>query len=244
MRRVLCLVAVLFCAALLACGDEDEGPSGPTLEAGTVVGTVTDAVGRPVEGAAVVPVFGVDGIGLTGWSDPAKRGKTEFFVAIPDSGRLRLEIQDFLHATVRVLIDEVLPPGTHSAFWQADDAEDRPVPPGAYYLVASWWTDPESAPLVRQNTLMLYENEPAGLLERARVFTGPDGRYRIDLATFPVGVMLEVTDNEGNQLGPKPISHRVHFYALHEEEGSLHHADRYVVVPDREAGLQVDLQLP
>jgi len=107
MSSRICLVSVglMICALLSACEDETR-PS--PLPEGMVSGTVIDAQGRPVAGASVSLVFGIDGVGLQGWEDPAKRIETtiHFFTAEPS--HVTVEVFDRMGRHVRQLIDELL----------------------------------------------------------------------------------------------------------------------------------------
>jgi len=242
MKRIHLALVLLIPLLFTAC--DGDGPADPDLPQGVIYGTVTDAAGRPVEGATVALVFGIDDIGLPGWDASAKRIKTTLEFAVPDTARIRLEILDHARDAVRTLVDGMLNAGRHTVIWDGTDEDGALVPVGVYFAVLSHWPDPEADPEMSERKLFVYDYEPASLVDRPLAVTDAAGRYAIDLDLIPVGERITITDESGQESGVEPISHRVRFLALLQDGDTLRQGRREVTLADTETARRVDLTLP
>ncbi len=239
-RRPAFWICIILLTALNGCSDK----TAPELQP-YMTGVVTDAAGMPIEGASVTLSFGIDGIELPGWEDPAKRIKTQVKFFLPEPGSVKMWVEDYLRREVIVLVDEDLEPGAHAVAWDGTDDAGKPVPPGLYFVFVHLWQDgPDAPPTALERELLLYDYEPEALLHRPHAVTDEHGRFEVPLALLPVGEEIRVTDENGNNLGLEPISNRVHVFAIVEDGPGVRYVDRYVTVENRTDPVRVDLQLP
>ncbi len=231
--RLLTVILVMTCL-LLGCGDD---PVATTDGPPTVSGVVTDSAGDPVVGASVTLVFGIDNSGLPDWDKVAKRPRTEIQFVLSEAGFIHFEVQNYVGNTVKVLLDGELAAGEHAVMWDATDENEEPVSPGLYFYE---WRIGETEP--QRSPLLYFEAEPDELVDRAHAVTDSEGRYEIETNLFPIGEMLQTTDESGGDTGMKPISNRVKFYALLRNGSNVSVVSQFAVVdPDRSQG-SIDLQ--
>lgn len=240
-RTCLVSASLMICALMGAC---ESGTDPTPLPAGKVSGTVTDVQGRPVAGASVSLVFGVDGVDLPGWEGPAKRIETTIRFVTDEPSHVTVEVFDHMGRHVRQLIEELLSAGEHSAVWDADDDQGQPVPLGLYQVVLQSLPDGAPEPMVAEQSLMLYDFEPGTLHDRPHAITDSKGHYEVELGLFPIGEPLVITDESGNPVGDDTaISDRVRFVATVEDEQGLRHASKYVTVENPTRPFAVDLRI-
>lgn len=125
-----CLLAVAVVVALSGCDDDTTGPQDPAF---SVVFNVTNPQGQAVAG---VHVASMPAVPESYWAPPAggpTRPVTHIIEFNLDASMpVRVEVRNVAGSTVRLLVDEVLPPGRHGVAWNGRDDAGQPLPGGWY----------------------------------------------------------------------------------------------------------------
>lgn len=202
------------------------------VEGNAIRGTVRDAEGRPVAGAAVV---------LQHCTDPEPPGPLDLsmvgvHVLSTQTQRVVLYVVSEWGDTVRTYIDEVLPPQDRAVELDAYDGEGRLLPDGVYHV---HWTFDGA---VREETFPVLRGGYADVAGQPIVplaVTGEDGRFSLGQDDLPFGYADRFLDESGDAVD-YTVTRDVRVWAF-DASGADAASDTTAVDP--ETGAEVDLTL-
>jgi hypothetical protein len=227
------LLPGLLCLAMLwACGDDH--PSQPELDDG-IVGTVTDAAGDPVAGAAIGLIFDVQ------LPDRFAKPTTRIRFDLPLAGAVRVTVLDLRGDLLRVLVDGDLPQGAYSVTWDTRDESGQLVPNGLYEVVV----ESEGVELTRVSLLLSTQGLDT-LFERANALSDDDGYFRIPRVLIPVGATIPAFFGEdfGEEVVDLVVSEDLTIEAAWNSEVGVTYTSVAVTLPINQDRLVVHIALP
>lgn len=233
--RVMSLIVLLSLVLLAACD------SGPGVDP-DVTGTVVDASGDPVAGAAVGIVYRFDGMEMPGdWERTLSHDKpqTELIFDLPDPVPVRVTVWTHDRRLVRTLVDwEDLVAGVHMVAWDATADDGTPQPSGRYLVRIE-----REGMATEESDIFLYLHE-AGEIHRApHAVTDADGRFRIRRSLLPLGEEMVATDELGEVVATATVASDFKLLAVVEQSDAYISDDAVVDWPGGPAGVDVTLTL-
>jgi hypothetical protein len=194
------LITLLF---VTACSDDGTTPQ----QNNHLTGQVLDADGAPLADAGILMDFALPG---------KKRPTTGFSFELAEASAVKCWIMNDCSAdTVRVLVDEVLDPGSYSFLWDGKDTEGLIVPGGRY----DWYIQTEDE-LTSGPSMLIHGGYPADANPDDYLFqatTGPDGSFTLEQACLPFGDTFAMVDEMGDTTSTWTVSREVRFFAMHED---------------------------
>jgi len=233
--RAMSMIVLLAMVLLAACD------TGPGVDP-DVVGTVVDADGEPVGGAAVGIVYRFDGMEMPGdWRRTLSHDKpqTELVFDLPDPAPVRVTVRTHDDRLVRTLVDwEPLAAGAHSVFWDATADDGTPQPSGRYVVRIE-----REGSATEEYDLFLYLFQPGEIHRAPHAVTDADGRFRIRRSLLPLGEEITATDDQGEVVATATVASDFKLLAVAERGGAFVSAGAVVDWPGGPAGVDVTLTL-
>ena len=213
---LLTLVCVLALAA--GCGDD---PARPPADSGFVIaGSVTDALGGPVAGAAILLDLAFDAVNKAASMPPADVIR----FSLAEAGAVSLTLLDACHEDTLRRWELDLDGGAHSVVWDGTDDDGREL------TDRSLWAVLATADTTAERTLAVARNsgdedgdfatwDHAHVSEHVRVqaTTDADGWFRIVRPCLGFGTTFPTVDEEGAVTGETMIAWRVRAWAYHPD---------------------------
>ncbi len=215
MRTFACLFIL---SALAGCSDSSE----PRQETFEISGTLTDADGAPVAGAAVV----LDHEFAETLPAAADKPRTVIGFTIPEPDTVRLTVTEFCGDEILFDSGEFFSLAeTIYLSWDATNLEGKQMPEGVYRARLERWNgEPVTSELALARNVNGedgdFGGEAAHIRENWRLdaVTGEDGTFTLDRACWAFGKSFEHRDEEGTVVGSLTITDRVRLWFYPEGE--------------------------
>lgn len=240
MRLLICVVLVLSVAG---CSDDGSSPPRDGFE---ISGTLTDADGAPVAGAAVVLDYEYAPVSPL----PVDKPRTKIAFAIAEAGTVRVTISpscdgEILHDTGDMELDA----GTYDITWDATDQAGKYLPEGVFVVrLTATGQEPAEMNLVLFRNVEDDDGDFAAEADHIRAdwrldaVTDRRGRFVLDRGCWDFGYEFEGRDETGASTGTFAISHRARLWFY--PEGTAQGTPGPWVGIDPEHGGVLDFTLP
>lgn len=215
MRRRIFAIALLAAALglLSACNDSTK----PDDDFKVTV-RVVDTAGDPIEGASLMLVMD------SGFYQDVKRADkaaTGIRFTVPIASPVLLNIEDAAGGWVKTLVADTLPAGQHQVLWNGTDDAGTHQYSGLYWVRLRAGTDPEHPDFDERQPMYMalidYDQATLGT-------TNAKGEMVLrDKRLFPAlygDVDMHALDENGDDMGPFPLTAATRFYVWVPGEGS------------------------
>lgn len=209
-------IAAAALLVLAACSDANNPP--PVDDgADDLRGTVLDADGQPVFGAAIMLQHEFEIVP----GSSADKPQTGVEFVLSEDGPIRVWITSFCNSdTVCVLMDGPGMAGRHAVFWNGLDHLGRLVPDGVYrwHVVTDGGSRNSAFALSRLG----YADVAAGTAVAAQATTAINGAFQLSPDCLALGHEFTITDESGAPIGRQLVTRRVRVWVLFGGSAPVH----------------------
>ena len=158
---------------------------------------------------------------------------------LAESGTIMIWIEDMCEDTVKILLDEFIESGNHTVTWNSYDLNGNIVVDGAYRVKIKIEGQIVSQQIMLNQSNFSHLDSITG--QNYHAMTDENGEFNIPLDCLSFGIIMIMTDENGNSLGEYSVAYKTKIWIVHDDYATFS-TDFYIVDPD--SGVFIPIQIP